>query len=200
MATIFGIIIGLIITIVGIIVILKFPDRPGGTFRWGSIEISSKGAGLPIIVIGLACVIFFTYNAPPIKILPGCIESESFVRDKNIIVNIEDGSHNQELVSADKLEGKILTIKLTENRKTIGFMNLDFYLNNQMFKIKSILDAKGRPINGIINVTQGDNHDVIQNWDIIEMQIGETKYAIRLGYRAGKIMANYFERISSKDK
>jgi hypothetical protein len=42
----------------------------------------------------------------------------------------------------------------------------------------------------------GPHHYVIHDWDIIEIQFSNKKYAIRLGYHLGTISVNYFMRIS----
>ncbi len=42
----------------GVLVLLKFPDRPGGTIRLHRMEVSSAGAGLPLIVLGIAAMVF----------------------------------------------------------------------------------------------------------------------------------------------
>lgn len=36
--------------------LLRFPDRPGGRIVWRGMEVSSAGAGLPLIVLGVAVV------------------------------------------------------------------------------------------------------------------------------------------------
>ena len=41
----------------GAVVLVKFPDRPGGRIAWRGLEVSSAGAGLPMIVIGIGCVL-----------------------------------------------------------------------------------------------------------------------------------------------
>ena len=44
---------GILIAVFGAVVLIKFPDRPGGRIAWRGLEISSTGAGLPIIVLGI---------------------------------------------------------------------------------------------------------------------------------------------------
>ena len=77
-------------------------------------------------------------------------------------------------------------------------MKVNFLPENNMFKIQSIVNAECQTIKEYKNATRGEPKDVIQNWDIIEMQFRDKKYAICLGYKAGEIMANYFRRISPK--
>jgi hypothetical protein len=49
--------IGLGVVILGAVVLLVFPNRPGGTIRLpGGGEVNSAGAGLPLIVVGVVAV------------------------------------------------------------------------------------------------------------------------------------------------
>jgi hypothetical protein len=48
---------GVVLAVFGAVVLIKFPDRPGGRIAWRELEISSAGAGLPMIVIGVGCLV-----------------------------------------------------------------------------------------------------------------------------------------------
>ena len=50
-------IVGIALVIFGAVVLLKFPNRPGGKIVLGGIETSSMGAGLPLIVLGVICIV-----------------------------------------------------------------------------------------------------------------------------------------------
>jgi hypothetical protein len=55
--------VGLAVVIFGAVILLFIPNRPGGTITLpGKVEVSSKGAGLPLIVVGIATV---AYSATP---------------------------------------------------------------------------------------------------------------------------------------
>jgi hypothetical protein len=51
--TVFLVLLGVGLVVLGALVLIRYPDRPGGTIRWHKLEISSKGAGLPLIVVGV---------------------------------------------------------------------------------------------------------------------------------------------------
>jgi hypothetical protein len=56
-------VVGLAVLIFGAVILLFLPHRPGGTITLpGKVEVSSKGAGLPLIVVGIATV---AYSATP---------------------------------------------------------------------------------------------------------------------------------------
>ncbi|MGH8888049.1 MAG: PASTA domain-containing protein [Egibacteraceae bacterium] len=47
----------------GVLVLFKFPDRPGGTIRLHRMEVSSAGAGLPLIALGITAMAFSAVGA-----------------------------------------------------------------------------------------------------------------------------------------
>ena len=49
-------IVGVAIVVLGAFILLLFPDRPGGKIGWQGAEVSSIGAGLPLIVVGIAAI------------------------------------------------------------------------------------------------------------------------------------------------
>ncbi len=50
------VIVGVAIVVLGAFILLLFPDRPGGKIAWQGAEVSSIGAGLPLIVVGIAAI------------------------------------------------------------------------------------------------------------------------------------------------
>src|SRR5206468_4767386 len=46
--------IGLALVAFGALILLRFPDRPGGRLRLAGMEVSSVGAGLPLVALGVA--------------------------------------------------------------------------------------------------------------------------------------------------
>jgi hypothetical protein len=49
-------VVGVGVVVLGAFVLLVFPDRPGGKIAWQGVEVSSLGAGLPLIVVGIAAI------------------------------------------------------------------------------------------------------------------------------------------------
>jgi hypothetical protein len=48
--------VGVGVIVLGAIVLLLMPDRPGGTISWAGAKVNSAGAGLPLIVLGVVAV------------------------------------------------------------------------------------------------------------------------------------------------
>lgn len=51
------VIVGIAVVVLGALILLLFPDRPGGKIAWHGAEVSSIGAGLPLVVVGIAAIV-----------------------------------------------------------------------------------------------------------------------------------------------
>jgi len=50
-------VVGVVLVGLGALVLLRFPERPGGTVRFLGMEVSSIGAGMPLIALGVLAVV-----------------------------------------------------------------------------------------------------------------------------------------------
>jgi hypothetical protein len=48
----------------GGIVLLRYSDRPGASLKWLGVELSSTGAGLPLVALGVGCILFAVLRSP----------------------------------------------------------------------------------------------------------------------------------------
>ena len=58
------VVLGVVVAALGAVVLLWFPDRPGGVIRFKDAEVSSRGAGLPLIALGAAVTIIAAAVVP----------------------------------------------------------------------------------------------------------------------------------------
>jgi hypothetical protein len=49
-------VVGVALVVFGAFVLVRFPDRPGGRLVWHGVEVSSVGAGFPLIVLGVVAI------------------------------------------------------------------------------------------------------------------------------------------------
>jgi hypothetical protein len=61
---------GVILAVFGGVVLIRFPDRPGGRMVVRGMEVSSVGAGFPLIVIGAVMVSVSAYGIPTDDVRP----------------------------------------------------------------------------------------------------------------------------------
>jgi hypothetical protein len=56
--------VGVVLVGLGVLVLLRFPDRPGGSVAFLGMEVSSIGAGLPLIALGVLAVVVTVMQQP----------------------------------------------------------------------------------------------------------------------------------------
>jgi hypothetical protein len=56
------VVVGIAVAVFGALVLLRFPDRPGGKIAWRGFEVSSVGAGLPLIALGVAALALASFR------------------------------------------------------------------------------------------------------------------------------------------
>lgn len=122
-------IVGIGLVIFGVLVLLKFPDRPGGVIRWGGIEISSKGAGLPLIFLGVVCIVISNICIPEgwdgwygdnQTILNGqtpidsedCFEQHFHGIPKDRVATLEEGAEGVQLIGPHQSKDEAIAITL----------------------------------------------------------------------------------------
>lgn len=58
------VVLGIVLVVFGALVLLWFPSRPGGKLRFSGLEVSSIGAGLPLIALGVLAVALAVVQQP----------------------------------------------------------------------------------------------------------------------------------------
>ncbi len=51
-------VLGILLVGAGLLVLIRYSKAPGGTVKFLGLEVSSGGAGLPLIALGIGCVFF----------------------------------------------------------------------------------------------------------------------------------------------
>lgn len=197
---------GIGLLVFGGIVLLRYPHKPGGKIAIGSLEVSSVGAGLPLIVLGVACILAYARTDIPTFWLPdaspetsasssvsgGCFDrffSEIPADRQN---PLEVGASDKTILAANQTKTTPMALLLTENREAIGAMIFSVFPENNLFKIDTIIDASCRPVEQYANASRGGDKSIIQNWDTLQMTINTQSYTLRLGYSDGEVAVNAF--------
>ncbi|NIR52379.1 hypothetical protein GWO43_27455 [candidate division KSB1 bacterium] len=202
-------IVGIGLLLFGAFVLLKFPGRPGGKITFGTVAVSSVGAGLPLIFLGVICILVYSGNSYtdfwPFNEedsngngtnLAGCFDAYLDTIPSERIQTLESGTADFDIIGPQQSKDEKIAIIFSELNRPIGAIKFSFILNNKIFKIESIVDAQCGPIENYSNTSRGGDKHVLQNWDTVEMQIGDSRYELRLGYDGGIISANYFRKVS----
>jgi hypothetical protein len=89
--------LAIVVAAFGALVLLRFPERPGGTIAWKGLNVSSKGAGLPLIVLGVVAAGFAAIhlpsrpNAVTPRANPGSISVSPFGSEVTLTVSTSSG-------------------------------------------------------------------------------------------------------------
>ncbi len=114
-----------------------------------------------------------------------CLDNVS----SNRITSIEVGTEDQVVLSANEVKDEVFGIVLSENRETIVNLELQIFVENEIFKIQSALDQNCSPISEYENATRSSDKNTLQNWDSLAIRINNKLYDLRLGYSDGEVSA-----------
>ncbi|MCA1566990.1 MAG: hypothetical protein LC803_15345 [Acidobacteria bacterium] len=215
-------VLGVALVLFGGWLLVKLPDRPGGKLALGKVEVSSVGAGLPLVVLGVVCVVLSAsgdlrgmIGLPPDKpptptITPtptatpphtptpasgDCLNPYVAAIPADLVASVEVGEANVSLISPAPATNKAFAIKFTNENAPLGAIKLSLYENHgrYIFKIASVVDASCQPASYRV-IGAGDQR-TLHDWDTIKIDFGGVAYEARMGYKAG-IELNYFKRAS----
>jgi hypothetical protein len=188
-------VLGIALVAFGALVLLKFPDRPGGEIRWRGFNVSSPAAGLPLIALGVAAVAVSNPSLPSLPGLAGGGSGGSFKCPsvfrgipKDRISTLEEGASDRDIIRVDQPKGEALGIALTDNNQPIGALRLMPFPGDELFKVQSLVDNRCRQVEEFSNADRpGGDRRILQNWDSLRMGLGESTYYLRIGYHTATI-------------
>jgi hypothetical protein len=207
-------IMGIGLILFGMVVLLRFPDRPGGKIAWHGAEVSSVGAGLPIIVLGLAALVLFPTAAstasgggPTQRLLNGLtttlgVGGGDSCRGQQLrdvpnarVVTVEEGARDLEIVGPQDSKEEPFSLWLTDGGRFVGAIKLRFFRAGELFKAEAIVDGTCQPVEDFRNAARGGDKRTLQNWDWWEMKLGGQRYSLRIGF-SDDISVGHFQRVA----
>ena len=210
--------LGAVLLIFGAFVLLRFSDRPGGTIKFMGGEVSSKGAGLPLIALGVGCIAFgaarFPRQDPEPR--PDTIPRSDVARvvqqaqsgdclgellsgvPKGRVDTVEVGMQGVEVIGSHESLQLPFAIVLTENGARIGALRMRLYRGNNygtdLYKIEKAVDANCADVEEISNASRGGNPRELMNWDTMRERLGTSRYEMRIGGE-GSINIGFVSRV-----
>jgi hypothetical protein len=179
------VIVGIALVGLGALVLLKFPDRPGGKVAWHGFEVNSVGAGLPLIVLGVVAIaiggpIQFWEAKPAFPVaIPGAEPGSAGV-PAGRTVTLEDGTHDRDIIQVDQPKDQPISIKFTQNRRVIGALTLLPFPKDDFIKVRDVVDAQNRPVVEYSNDSRGGPKNVLQNSDTLHVRFENKLYLLRV--------------------
>jgi hypothetical protein len=201
------IVVGVALIVFGAYVLLRHSDRPGGTLKWFGFELSSAGAGLPLVALGLGCILFAavgrsggsrdgaaeraadapvaaagTQSAPnALAADSGACFAELFAAlPADRVGSVEAGVRDFDLVGSHQPLEEPFGIRFTDGGTVVGAARMRWYPNG-FFRIEALVDPACRPAEGLRNLSRGGDPRAPQNWDTVRMRLGDAEYTLRIG-------------------
>jgi hypothetical protein len=116
-----------------------------------------------------------------------CLASTLGAVPPDRIKHIESGTADFELVPPNQPRDLPVAVVVEERRRPVGAIEFEFFASSSIFKITRVIDASCNPVAAFKNISRGGDKTVLQNWDEVEMTLGDATYVLRLGYGDGSI-------------
>ena len=203
--------VGIALVIFGAIVLIVLPKRPGAKIAWHGFEVSSTGAGLPLIFLGLVSVLTTTGSVPlPIQlpgvsvpgrigeggaqgklgVLSACFAQALGAIPVDRVSQMEAGANDVSLIGPQQSKQEQFAVQLTDGGRPVGLVVLGFFLGNELFKVEQAIDQDCR-LASHQNASRGGDPDALQNWDSLRIELGGRVYELRPGFAGGQIEASF---------
>ena len=182
--------VGVGVVVLGALVLLLVPDRPGGRIAWQGVEVSSIGAGLPLIVVGIAAIAISGGSigdndgakdsgerTTAALVCPDDVASRASAAR---VATVEAGANAQ--IVAGPLASKTdpFGLLLTDGGEPVGAITFRFFPASEVFKVQSLVDADchARQVSSL-QPGQGPL-DALPNYRDVRIDLMGTTYVLNL--------------------
>lgn len=185
---------GVGLVLFGALVLLRFPDRPGGRIAWQGVEVSSVGAGLPLIALGIAAIGFGATqsggddNTEGGSASPaGIVASESHPCPdlfagipRRRVASLEEGVTDRTVVRPSEPKAGAIGLSFTDGGRAVGALRIVYLPANGLFKVERLVDPRCRSVTTYENFDRPDSDPgTLQNYDTLAFVLGGRRYALR---------------------
>jgi hypothetical protein len=193
-------VVGVGVVVLGALVLLLFPDRPGGKIAWQGVEVSSIGAGLPLIVVGLAAIAIWSGGViggdggdsgdQTIATLK-CPDDLTKSVPPQRVATVESGANAQIIAGPTMSKTEPFGLRLTDGGRTVGAMTARFVPASGVFKVQSFVDANCN-VGQVQNLAQPGQSPLsaIPTWSDVRIDLLGRSYRFNLG-SGGDIRVNF---------
>lgn len=188
------------LVVFGAVVLLRYSDRPGASIKWQGAEVSSSGAGLPLIILGIGCIVFAILRRPaaPVPALSPPAPTVAAVGDSagcagiralpaGRVDTVEVGMREVELIDPSQPLDPPFGVVLTDGGRPVGALRFRRYrgpsYDADLYKIEAAVDAACAPLaeGTLRNVSRGGDPRALKNWDTVRVRLGGREYDLRIG-------------------
>jgi hypothetical protein len=196
--------IGLALVAFGALVLLRFPDRPGGRLRLGGMEVSSVGAGLPLVALGVAAVAVGVLHQPATPsdtdggaggggggsgaqppepgFVPECMAA--FLADDPAVARerqrqLNEGLEDVDVLGPDEPKQTEFALVLTDS-DPVGVVKASYDTATERFRFDAMVDGKCQPMEWAAPGIPGVNPKRVANHNTLRLKVGSVVYLLEL--------------------
>jgi hypothetical protein len=194
--------LGVALVALGVLILLRFPDRPGGNVSLMGLEVSSVGAGLPLVALGvLVTLVAFTQSGEDgpsstsdessssggggavvallPKHLPACF-ADFFAADPAVPRDrrrpLPSEAQDIAVLRADEAKADEFALVFTDRQEVVGAAKLRYDVDAKQTSIDAVVDASCKPVSWISNVTPGPSPDLVDQYTTLRLELGTRTY------------------------
>jgi hypothetical protein len=189
-------VVGVGVVVLGALVLLLWPDRPGGKIAWQGLEVSSIGAGLPLIVVGIVAI-----GVAGAGVVGGdgggdggsgesgkdqttaalkCPDDLAKSVPSTRVATVESGANAQIIAGQTVSKTEPFGLRFTDGGETVGAMSATFFPGSQVFKAR-LVDAECHSAD-VGDLTPGEGAlAAIPNYRDVQVDLEGHSYLLNLG-------------------
>ncbi len=198
--------LGIALVALGALILLRFPDRPGGEVRLLGLEVSSVGAGLPLVALGVLVIVLAVSQerndgqsatsdgsgggggsvaGPPPDDAPACLATffrapprVSLQRQRRLLTGVED----VEVLAPEesKREEFGLVLANGDSGKVVGAAKLSYNDEALRFRVDGVVDAGCEPVLWTGSDAPGASPSSLGQHSHLRATLGGRKYDLEL--------------------
>ena len=116
----------------------------------------------------------------------GCFDRFFQAVAKDRIFSLEVGADSH-IIGLDQINDQPIGIVFENNGSPVGGIIFKYFPDGQLFRVSSVVDANCTLIATYSNVSRGGDQNVLQNWDDLQIRLGNATYALSLGFDGSSI-------------
>jgi hypothetical protein len=199
--------LGLVIVAFGALVLLRFPDSPGGELRLLGLRVRSVGAGLPLIALGVAVAIVAVssrgedgatsadsgdssgsggggvVSGPPPDDAPRCLAGW-FAAAPNVSLQrqrtLPAGIDDVKVLVAEESKHEEFAVVPTADSKVLGAVKMSYDTATRRFRIDGMVDAACRSLAWTASDVPGASPASVGEVSHLRARFGAATYELEL--------------------
>jgi hypothetical protein len=195
--------LGVAVVALGALVLLRFPQRPGGHLRLLGLEVSSIGAGLPLIALGALLVVVAVAQqredgqptgdsggggggqvaGPPPADAPVCVAG--FFKSRPTVSaarrrSLPAGAEDVKVLAPEEPTREEFGLVLTDGGEVVGAAKLTYDGDAKQSGVHAFVDARCKPVRWSASDVPGQDPSRVGQFSHLHVALGGREYDLEL--------------------